>query len=111
MAYRTPIGEMRKRILIQRQSDSGTASGETTQTPSDFRRAWARILPTAGGESWIAKELQELITCRINMRYQKGILPKMRAVWQGRIFNFVSVRDLEEMHEELEILAKEEIAE
>ena len=73
--------------------------------------AWARILPTTGTESWIDKELQALLSHRINMRYQPGILPEMQCLWRGKTFNFISVRDLEYAHEELEILAKEAIEE
>lgn len=103
---------MRKRIRIESLSDEATASGATTDTPITVCHAWAKILPLSGTESWVAKEQQELTSHQINMRYQSGITPKMRAVQvaTGRVFNFTDVRDLDEMHEELEILAKEVLA-
>lgn len=109
--YRTDCGEMRKRIQILLPSTTRTPSGETTGDPTPVCYAWARILPATGTESWIAKELQEITSHRINMRYQPGITAQMFATFQGRQFNFTSVRDLEERHEELEILAKEVISE
>lgn len=112
MTYRTPIGEMRKRITIQRIATApATSSGETPDTPGTFTRAWARIRPLSGTESWVAKELQQIATHQINMRYQRGVTASMRAVYQGRVFNFIEVLDLEEMHEELQIIAKEPIQE
>lgn len=104
---RTPIGEMRKRITIQSIDTTPTASGETADTATEFARAWARIEPLTGREAWIAKEQQATTTHRINLRYQPGITSRMRAVLGTRVFNFTDVRDLDEMHEELEILATE----
>ena len=104
---RTPIGEMRKRITIQKIDTTRTAGGETTDTPSTFAKVWARIRPLSGAESWVAKELQSVTSHQLNLLYYPGITERMQAVYQGRTFNFISVRDLEEMHEELEILAKE----
>jgi SPP1 family predicted phage head-tail adaptor len=107
MFKRTPIGEMRKRITIQQADDTRTAAGETLDTPITVTQAWAKISPLSGREAWIAKEQQDTTSHKINMRYQPGITSKMRAVYQNRIFNFTDVRDLEEMHEELEIMATE----
>ncbi len=111
MTYRTPIGEMRKRITIQQPSTAATPSGETSGNPATICRAWARILPLTGTETWVDEALQEISSHRLNMRYQPGITAAMFATFQGRQFNFTGVIDLEEWHEELEIYAKEVISE
>lgn len=98
---------MRKRITIQRISTRPTAGGETTDTPTLVCQAWASIEPLGGRESWLAKAQQDTSSHRIRMRYRQGITPLMRAVYQGRVFHFTSVNDLEELHRELEILATE----
>lgn len=98
---------MRKRITIERIDETRTESGETTDTPIAICQAWAKIAPLSGREAWQAQEQQSTTSHKINMRYQPGITSKMRATYQGRIFNFTDVRDLDEMHEELEIMATE----
>ncbi|MGA2035875.1 MAG: phage head closure protein [Thermoguttaceae bacterium] len=110
-SHRTPIGQMRKRIAILLPNEAASDSGETAGDPTTLCMAWARILPLSGSESWVSQEQQELSSHQINMRYQPRITPKMYATYQGRTFNFTSVRDLDEMHEELEILAKEPLQE
>jgi len=101
---------MRKRITIQRIDTVRTESGETTETPVTFAQAWAKIAPLSGREAWLAQEQQSTTSHKINMRYQSGVTSKMQAAYQGRVFNFTDVRDLDEMHEELEILATEAMA-
>lgn len=104
---RTPIGEMRKRIVIACIDTTPTDSGETADTTTEFTRAWAKIEPLSGREAWIAKEQQSTTSHKINLRYQPGITSRMQAVYGTRVFHFTDVRDLDEMHEELEILATE----
>jgi SPP1 family predicted phage head-tail adaptor len=106
----TNPGEMRKRITIQSVSTATTPSGETTGTTGTVTKAWAKIAPLSGREAWLAKEQQDTTSHKINMLYQPGITAKMQAVYEKRVFNFTAVRDLEEMHRELEIMATEVIA-
>lgn len=107
MKKRTPIGEMRKRVAIQRIDTTRTESGETVDVAVLFCMAWVKIEPLTGREAWLAKEQQSTTTHRLNMRYQRGITSKMQAVYQGRVFSFTDVRDIDELHEELEIMAIE----
>lgn len=109
MAKWTPAGEMRKHITIEKISMSRTAGGETTDAPSTVCYAWAKIAPVRGGEQWTLGQQQATNVYKINMRYQAGITSRMRANYQGRIFNFNAVNDIDELHRELEILATEVI--
>ena len=101
------IGKLRKRITIESFDDTPTSSGETTDIPKIFATTWASIEPLSGKEYWIAKEQQSLTTHKIVSRYVKGVTTKMRAAYQGRIFNFTSVNNVGELNQTLEILAIE----
>lgn len=104
--------EHRNRLLhLQVRSQTQAADGQLVETWTDVAQVWAHIAPISGREMWLAKQAQARVTHRITILYRPGILPTMRATMNGRIFHFESVTNREELNEELEILATEQIAE
>lgn len=103
----TPIGKMRRKIMIQSLDGTPTADGATADTATLEMTTWASIEPLRGNEAWLAGQQQDLVTHRIRMRYRNDVTAKMRAVYGGRHFNFVSVRNIDEIGRELEIMAVE----
>lgn len=107
MSKWTPVGTMRRKITIESIDVTPTASGETTDTPIPLITAWALIEPLGGRELFLAKTSQDTSSHRIRMLYQPGITARMRAKYQGRVFNFTNVNNVSENGRELEILAIE----
>lgn len=85
------------------------AYGPGAPVPSLVATRHVAIEPLVGRELLAAQQIQADVTHRISMRYLAGVKPKWYGVYQGRTFNFLSVRNFEERNIELEILAKEEI--
>ena len=77
------------------------------QTTIPLITTWALIEPLGGRELFLAKTSQDTSSHRIRMLYQPGITARMRAKYQGRVFNFTSVNNIGEQTRELEILATE----
>jgi SPP1 family predicted phage head-tail adaptor len=111
MSKWTPRGRMRRLITIQSiprtPTEDGGTTGESTADPTTVCKSWAMIEPFSGRESFLAKASQNLSTHRIRIPYRPGITPLMQATFDGRVFNFTSTNDIEEMHREIEILATE----
>lgn len=103
-------GKLSKHIVIEYLDDDATASGETTNTPHTFAVTWASIEPLSGREAWIAKEQQSTISHKIVTRYIPGLTSRMRATYNGRVFNFESVANANEKNAEIIIMATEVVA-
>jgi SPP1 family predicted phage head-tail adaptor len=106
-----PRGQMRRLITIQSVSvvptEDGATANEGGSNTATVTQTWASIEPLSGREAWMAKAQQDTSTHRIRMPYQPGITPKMQAVYQGRVFKFTSVNNIDELNKEIEIMATE----
>lgn len=101
------IGQFTKRLTIQKVSTNPTADGGTDEAWTNCAACWCSIQSLTGQELWMMKAQQDKISHVIRCCYQPGILPQMRGLWNGRILNFTSVKDIDEQHVELEIQAIE----
>lgn len=67
----------------------------------------AFVSPMSGREYEESQKIRPETTYKISTRYFKGITPEHRILYSGREFEIVSVLDLNERHEELQIVAVE----
>ena len=104
------LGRLNCHITIQSLDQTPTEDGAVTETPTTVCKCWASIEPLGGRELFIAREQQDTSTHCIRLHYRAGITPQMRALWNGRYFNFTSVINIGEINRELEIMAMEVIA-
>ena len=107
MSKWTPRGQMRRQITIQQIDTTSDTNGETVNTASTFSTTWSRIAPGGGSEIYRGNAQQNTSTHEIRTPYIAGVTAKMQATYQGRIFNFTSVNDIDELHRELKINAIE----
>jgi SPP1 family predicted phage head-tail adaptor len=61
----------------------------------------------SGREYEESQKLRAETTYKISTRFFRNITPNMRILYDGREFEIVSVLDLNERHEELQIIAVE----
>jgi head-tail adaptor len=122
---RSNAGDFRHRMAIEvnQNTGSGAAKDQTFSQPLDNWQPlmngntavvrYCSIEPLSGREVFVAGEVQADVSHRIRMRFTPGLTgagglgPRARGIYGGRTFNFLSVIDLDEAHEELEILAVE----
>ena len=84
---------LRHRVTIQNfttTQDSNT--GAITEGWADFDdNVPAEVWPLSGREFVAAQAVQAGVTTRITIRYQTGILPRMRVLHDGQTYNIQAV--------------------
>ena len=77
-------GRLNRLVSIQRRVETQTDMGQTVWTWEEVCRAWAEIAGVSGREGQAgAPQVQAAVTHSILMRYQPGIVAKMRVVELG----------------------------
>lgn len=101
-------GDFNRRITIQQHSSSTPDGfGQASQTWSDLLSCWARIEPLSGRELVLAQAQNAEVTHLVEIFYRPTVTAAMRVVYQGRIFNVLSVIDPDMAHVSLELLCSE----
>jgi SPP1 family predicted phage head-tail adaptor len=100
-------GPLRHRIAIERVTETRDTDGSAIETWSTYATVQASIEPISGREYFAAQSTQADLTHRIVMRYLSGIIPKMRVKYRSRIFDILSVINVEERNRELQLMCRE----
>ncbi len=103
------IGKLRHSITIEQASETQAPDGSVIETWSTFANAQASIEPISGREYFAAQTTQADVTHRSYMRYIPGIVPKMRVKYGSRIFDILSVINVNERNRELQLMCRESI--
>ena len=106
---RKPVGrQLRHVITLQAPVRSRATDGQSKPTWSDKGEVRARIQPLSGREYWLADQVQAEVTHRVTLRAYPGLTADWRVLFQGRIFNVISVRSAdEEMGRWVEAMCRE----
>lgn len=90
-------GLMDELVTVQQfttTTDSNT--GEKLQSWSTYSTPWARIQESESGSESVDSDRREAKqTVTFSMRYDSGINPKMRIVWENKYYNIINIADLE----------------
>jgi len=89
-------GELRHKVTIQ-------------ELQRVLATVWAKIQPLRGNERYQAQQVSSALSHKIILRYLDGVKPQMRVLYGSRVFYIVSVINVEERNEMLELLCEEEI--
>ncbi len=100
-------GRFRHRITLQELVTGQDEAGQPVDMWQDVATVWAAVEPLRGREYFAAQQVQAEVTTRIRIRYRRGIRPEMRVLYDGRLFNILSVIDPEERHVELQLMCRE----
>lgn len=106
---KTAIGDMRHRITVQEPVKSPDGyKGHTVQW-RDLIEVWASVEPLSGREYFYSHQIKAEVTHRVKIRYRTDITVKMRIkLSEDRALAIESILDLQERHEILELLCREE---
>jgi SPP1 family predicted phage head-tail adaptor len=101
-----------ERITIERRSDQTDSVGGLTTTWSKVATVWARIRPQSGRELMAAGALTPVLTHQVEIRYRPEFAdPRtaatFRIVYGTRIFSVVSVINVSQRNDTIEMLATE----
>lgn len=90
-------GLMDELVTVEQYSmttDSNT--GEKLQSWTTYSIPWARIQENeSGSETVDADRREHKQTVLFTVRYDSGINPKMRILWESKYYNIINIADLE----------------
>jgi SPP1 family predicted phage head-tail adaptor len=101
-------GKLRHVIEIQSKTDSSDGQGGITETWTEFVTTRCSVLTNAGNEKDSGYQTEARATHEIRMRYYPSIDSSMRALFNGRVLNFIRVDNVKELNKEIRITAIEE---
>ena len=97
-------GRLDRKIIIQQQTTTKNAYGETIISWSDLTPMWAEVKQQSAREAWEAGKVSE-IEMMFRIRYRSDIDNTMRIVYDGVNYDITGVRELGR-RDGLEIQAK-----
>lgn len=84
------VGQLNKIITIQIRTMAQDDAGQPTESWRTFAQCYANIKPKVGKDYLESKQLINEITHDITIRYRRHIKPKMRILYEDRIFEIVA---------------------
>ena len=103
------IGRTNKRITFCRYEEKENALSQMEQVLTEGKTVWASVEPTRGREYQEAQRVRPELTYKITTRYHKEITPDMFIKFKDRYFNIVSIINVKERNEMLEMICTEKI--
>lgn len=94
-------------IEIQEKTVSYNGYNEPIYTWASIAQVWAQISTTGGGEFYAAQKLNSAVQVLFKIRYGNSVNVQNRIRYENRIFEILSINDVDESHRELLISAKE----
>ena len=83
------IGELKHVVSIQAKTKTRDSVGSWVETWSEFAKTRAKISAISASEQVKNQQIENQITHKVTIRYQSGIIPEMRVVYNSRIFEIV----------------------
>lgn len=103
------IGRTDKRITFCRYEEKENALSQIGQALTEVKTVWASVEPMRGREYQEAQRIRPELTYKVTTRFHKGITPDMFIKYKERCFNILSIINVKEKNEMLEIICTEKI--
>lgn len=94
----TNIGHLNRRVVLQDISRSPDGSGGAETAWVNIAELWAKIRSRHGNENLNADGLTSTATHTVTIRFFASLTPDMRFVLDQRIFEIISIANLNEAH-------------
>jgi len=98
-------GELRHRAVFLQKLVQVKSGVSTTQWLTAFTR-WCKVEPLSGREFWQAAAVNRENEVHFTVRYRNDVLPAMRMLMDGKLYDITSVLDVDNRHVKLELLAR-----
>ena len=103
------IGRTNKRVTFCITDEVENELLQKEQVIKEKRTVWASIEPTRGREYQEAQRIRPELTYKITMRYIIGLTPDMLIKYKNRYFDIISIINIREKNEMLEIICTEKV--
>ena len=102
-------GQLRHRIQLQSSTKTRNSQNERIETWETYDTVWGSVTPLRGEERLIADQIQSEVSHNIRIRFDTSttVLPRHRAIHDGRIFQINSVEDVSERNRQRLLRCKE----
>ncbi len=105
------IGRTNKRITFCRYEERENALSQTEQALTEVKTVWASVEPMRGREYQEAQRIRPELTYKVTTRYHKGITSDLFIRFGERYFNIISIINVRERNEMLEMVCAEKVSE
>jgi SPP1 family predicted phage head-tail adaptor len=102
----TNPGELRTRVVLESRSVSIETGGFQAPAWSTIAEVWAKWINAHGPEVWTAEAAGAVAPATVTIRYRAGIDATCAIRKGAERFEIVSIDDIQERHEYLEIKVK-----
>lgn len=102
-------GRLRHRLTFMSPIQTPDGKGAVTESYATTAVAWGSIEPLRGKEYFESQLINSEVTGRIVTRYLGVINPSMIIIFNGRTFEIISIINVEEKNQELQIMVKEKV--
>lgn len=102
-------GTLRRQVVIEQPSGAQNGLGEPAQSWSEVATVPAHIEPMGGREALVAGQLNAMSSYAIRLRFYPGLSTRMRVRYGDRVFEIVTVQNVDERNREI-VLSCIEIA-
>ena len=99
-------GEMRTKITLKSRSVTEDAGGFQTPTLVTIAEVWSKWVNVHGTEVWAAQSVNAIQAATVTIRYRAGVDTSIVVVKGTLEYEVVSVDDIQERHEYLEMKVK-----
>ena len=102
-------GTLRTRVEVQRIVEERDKQGGIESSWTTIGLAWVKMVGLRGREYWSAQQVQSDVTHGVTMRYFEGLTSthRLRLLHSQRVLNIQSVIDVDERHEEMQLMCVE----
>jgi len=105
------IGRMNKRVTFCRYKEKKNELMQNEQALESKKTVWASVEPMRGREYQEAQRIRAELTYKITTRFQEETTPDMLIKFKDRYFQIISIINVRERNEMLEIVCTEKISE
>jgi SPP1 family predicted phage head-tail adaptor len=99
-------GEMRTKITLKSRSVSAETGGFQIPILTTVAEVWAKWENVHGSEVWTAQSVQAVQPATVTIRYRAGMDTTWSILKGTDLYEIVSMDDIQERHEYLEIKAQ-----
>jgi SPP1 family predicted phage head-tail adaptor len=96
-------GELRTRIALQQRSVTQNAGGFQVEAWATATEVWARWENVHGSEVWAAQSTRAVQPATVLIRYRADVDETWRVLRAGLAFEIVSLDDIQNRHEYIEL--------
>jgi len=96
-------GELRTPVTLKKRTVSAETGGFQTPTWTTIASVYARWINAHGNEAWTANSAGAEAAATVTIRYRAGIDTTCAVEKDGKLWEIVSIDDIRERHELLEL--------